>query len=298
MSNTELINAYFDNELNPSEKKMFEDRLARDTELQREFKFQEDVIEGIREARRQSLKARLDKIQVGGGAAGGSSWSAGKIAGMIGLAAVVGFGIYYFYPENEPMVAESPVLTESQEEEVVQPDNTIDNSTTEDITAAEAEEAREETPAATTEEPEVTSEEESAVEAEEESADIREEDKNPVVAPAFEDPEMQDSDVNLPEGDLDGKAVVTSDNLEVAIDNDSRRYDFHYELENDKLTLYGDFENDLYQILEFNTDDMKAWFLSYDNNFYRLAPTKGRVEKLEQVTDGVLLQTLREASGN
>ncbi len=293
MSNTELINAYFDNELSASDKKMFEDRLARDTELQREYKFQEDIIEGIREARRQSLKARLDQIQVGGASAGGSSWTAGKIAGMIGLAAVVGLGIYYFYPENEPEVADTPVLIEqeSTEEPAVQDENTaqLDSETTES--------ADQPVPESTNES--VTEEETPVAETEETNTpEIQEEDKNPVVAPSFEDPEGEDTVVDLPSGEITGKAVVATENLEVAVENDSRRYEFHYALENEKLTLYGNFEEDLYEILEFNTQEMKAWFLSFNGEYYRLEPTSGKVERLEKVTDARLLQTLKEASGN
>ncbi len=297
MSNTELINAYFDNELNPSEKKMFEDRLARDSDLQQEYKFQEDIIEGIRNARRQALKARLDQVQVGGAATGGSSWSAGKIAGIISLAAIVGFGIYYFYPESEPVETSSPIVMEEendmQEPETQSADITDASEEIVDEVAKDGETptvAQSTQPTATTEEVEKAPEEEKAADK------VMEESKNPVVAPSFEDPRERETDVDLPAGEISGKAVVASENLEISVDSESRKYDFHYTLNEDKLTLFGNFESDLYQILEFNTADMKAWFLSFNGDYYRLEPTNGKVEKLEKVTDNAVLTTLREAS--
>jgi len=294
MSNTELINAYFDNELNASEKKMFEDRLARDTELQREYKFQEDVIEGIREARRQSLKARLNQVQVGGAATGGSSWTAGKIAGLIILAAAAGFGIYYFYPESEPQLAETPAIIE----EPIRDEATQTPVTPEQQDTNKDEEPVGETPPVVNETTEAGEKTDEVPAREESETNVQEEVKNPVVAPSFEDPKGEETEIELPTGDISGKAVVASDNLEVAVENDSRRFDFHYALENDRLTLYGNFEEDLYEILEFNTADMKAWFLSFNGEYYRLEPTEGKVERLEKVTDNRLLQTLKEASGN
>lgn len=295
MSNTELINAYFDNELNPSEKKTFEDRLTRDSDLQQEFKFQEDIIEGIRNARRQSLKARLDQVQVGGASTGGSAWTAGKIAGMIGLAAIVGFGIYYFYPGNEPVETSSPIVME---------ENTAEESNSQPTDIADESEDIVEVPASNEQEQPVVKEVQETPAAEEnvestvaeQSNEVKEESKNPVVAPSFEDPRDEETNVNLPAGEVGGKAVVASENLEISVDNESRKYDFHYTLNEDKLTLFGNFENDLYQILEFNTSDMKAWFLSFNGDYYRLEPTEGKVEKLEKVTDAALLTTLREAS--
>jgi hypothetical protein len=287
MSNTELINAYFDNELNVSEKKMFEDRLARDTNLQQEFKFQEDIIEGIRETRRQSLKARLDKIDVGGGSTG-STWSAGKITGLIGLVAVIGLGIYYFYPENEPVPVETQeviALDEEQDAPVTEP------------SASNTMEAEEETQAVQPEQPATSDAQTTETnETSQPAVEIREEDKNPVVAPSFEDPENKDTNVIIPENEITGSAMVTTDNLAVAVNNSNKRYDFHYTLDGKQLMLYGDFQTELYQILEFNTPEMKSWFLSYGGSFYSLKETEGKVQSLEKVTDPALLKTLKEAS--
>lgn len=294
MSNTELINAYFDNELSASEKKMFEDRLTRDTDLQQEYKFHEEIIEGIREVRRQSLKARLDKVQVGGSA--GSSWTAGKITGLIGLVAVAGLAIYYLYPDNsdvQPIQTEevitlndsasdaTDILTEDQENQSKEDTSELSGEKIEDNTAVTEDTPEQPAENIETIKPEVK---------------VTEENKNPVVAPSFEDPKKADSNVTLPEGKVTGKAMVSTDNLEVAVNNTNKRYDFHYALENKQLILYGDFQNELYEILEFNTATMKSWFLSYGGSFYSLEQTNGKITSLEKVTDTALLNTLKEAS--
>jgi hypothetical protein len=295
MSNTELINAYFDNDLSDSEKKMFEERLTRDADLQQEYKFHEEIIEGIREVRKQSLKARLDKVQVGGSA--GSSWTAGKITGLIGLVAVAGLAIYFFYPENsdvQPVQTEEVIVLDDSTDNVSDLPADDQNNQPDEIITEISEEKPEENATETKEHSEPVDKTETV----EPEVKVSEENKNPVVAPSFEDPKKTDSNVSLPEGEVTGKAMVATENLEVAVNNTNKRYEFHYALENKQLTLYGDFQNELYEILEFNTATMKSWFLSYGGSFYSLEQTNGKITSLEKVTDTALLNTLKEASKN
>lgn len=304
MTNTEKINAYFDNELNAGEKQQLENRLREDMELKREFDFQKEIIDGIREARHMQLKAMLDRVPVGG--AGGATFGTGKVLGVIGIAAVIGFGIYYFYPDNEAPLSENETPKEitMQDNGIVQEDpadelNALpqENNNASEVPAVtegddvNGNEADDQNSPATTEQSTPQTSDADGQEADQ----PREEIKNPPVAPTFENPASNDDVVKTPENIPAGKAVVASSSLEVSVQKDNRKYDFHYQIVNDKLTLYGDFDKELYEILEFNGKDGRSLFLSYQGAFYPLTRDGDKVQPLTEVTNPALLKTLKEA---
>ena len=64
MENFEKVEAYFNNELNDSEKNDFLNEVESNAELKSEYNFQNEVINGIKEARKAELKAMLDKVPI------------------------------------------------------------------------------------------------------------------------------------------------------------------------------------------------------------------------------------------
>jgi hypothetical protein len=58
--------------------------------------------------------------------------------------------------------------------------------------------------------------------------------------------------------------------------------------------LYGAFEKNLYEILEFFTGENRTIFLYYKNSYYLLKPNGGKVSPLVPVNDPALLKKLRE----
>jgi hypothetical protein len=91
-----------------------------------------------------------------------------------------------------------------------------------------------------------------------------------------------------------GESASTS-SREVVVDNNNRKYKFHYQLDGDNLTLYGDFEQHLYTIMEFKSEDKQnVIFMFYKNNYYLLNQSPGNVNRLVPVNDPALLKRLRE----
>ncbi|MBR9998402.1 MAG: hypothetical protein KFF73_05490, partial [Cyclobacteriaceae bacterium] len=76
-----------------------------------------------------------------------------------------------------------------------------------------------------------------------------------------------------------------------------KKYDFHYELNEGTLTLYGNFEEIPYEILEINSSDGKRLFLNYRNNYYMLLNTH-EISALNPITDTTLIRELDIVKNN
>ncbi len=274
MTNTELINAYLDNELTETDRMNFEKRLEGDSQLQQELALQKDVIEGIRLARKAQLKQMLNNVPV----AQTTIWSAGKIATIVAAAAIVVMGVMYFTseettPETEPVTNEMP----SQEaEQNMQPQDS----------------PAEEEPVAAEDNTEATEESEVAINKVEEVVEAQPEDKRPVVAPSFDRAEADRTEVVAPDGKILGEISETPTETDVVIERVNENYKFHYMFEPGMLKLYGNFNNELYQILEFNSADGRVWFLEYENKYYFLDDSSTEIRPLKEVKDEKLLNIL------
>ncbi|CAN0439391.1 unnamed protein product, partial [Phaeothamnion confervicola] len=88
------------------------------------------------------------------------------------------------------------------------------------------------------------------------------------------------------------KAFVTS-SIEVETDTMSKKYNFHYVFKNNKLILYGAFERNLYEILEFIGDEKRTVVLFYKSNYYLLDIAKAQPTKLTPIRDRKLLKMLQ-----
>ena len=86
---------------------------------------------------------------------------------------------------------------------------------------------------------------------------------------------------------------VTS-NTEVVTESNKTNFNFHYAFQNKKLVLYGTFESNQYQILEFITKEEHIFFLNYKTKYYLLDERKDEPSPLLPIKDGELLQKLRQ----
>jgi hypothetical protein len=92
------------------------------------------------------------------------------------------------------------------------------------------------------------------------------------------------------------KAFVTS-SIEVEIDATNKKSNFHYLFMDNKLVLYGAFEKNLYEILEFIGEDKRTVFLYYKSNYYLLDLTKTEPTQLIPIKNPELLKKLKEYRG-
>ena len=302
MSKVNLVNAYFDGELTKAQVTDFENQLKNDPELKQEFDFQKDIVEGLKEARRLELKTMLNNVSVGGGASVTSGGiGLGKIAvGVFLLASVVGTITWYSLKEdgntNDEQV--NPVLSELE-----QPKTDIEESNTIEEKVEEATQEVEETSVHENIEPEenLTQKEEDKQEIQNTSTDTesvtitKPEIRKPDIISDFDNDEAGEEDAISLESGLGTKEEGSMPTIDVDVDNTKKKYDFHYQLKDGRLTLYGAFDKGLYEILEFNTESGQNVFLYYKDEYFALSENGEKITPLVSVKDQDLLKKLTKA---
>lgn len=288
MSNTDLINAYFGNEMSDMERQEFEARLQNDPELKREFNFEKEIVDAIKEARRVELKSMLDKVPVGGGAS--STVTTGKVLTALAVTVLVGLGIYLVWPEDQQPVEQKQItLTEPAEdaEIVIEPE-------VEETEPVKEEVKEETTPETTTEpQPEEVITEEKAVTSE--PVTVKPEINRPDIAPTFETSEEMTDSLEAPGSNMASSNYEDHASLDVEIDNTNKNFSFHYQFKSGKLFLYGSFDKGLYEILEINSRGEKTLFLYYKDKFYPLNTNQVKIVPLDPVKDSSLIEKLKKA---
>ena len=94
-----------------------------------------------------------------------------------------------------------------------------------------------------------------------------------------------------------GPKVSTKSSIAVETEVD-KRYNFHYQFRDNKLFLYGSFEKNFYEIMEFFSNNKRTMFLYYKDNYYLLSDADQKVKPLSPINDAALLKKLRDYRGN
>lgn len=279
--NLELLDLYVSNRMSVDEKAAFEKQLHADAELLQEFQLQQKVIEGLRQARVAELKNMFNNVPAS--ALTGSSAAFIKATVGVVVTGIIATGIYFYLkPEvNKPQIpvaeeakVESPEPTKAEE---IQPGPETP------IEAVPVEEKKFEKSA-----PKKITKKEKAAE--------------PVAKPAI--------DVFEPEADLDSQATastvapikeataekVTHGSIALGIDKTNKKYPFHYQFKDDSLLLFGPFEKNVYEIMEFFSDDNKRTiFLFYKDHYYFLKEDSEKIKPLKAISDPALIKKLRDS---
>lgn len=276
----EMMDDYLSNRLSAEENAAFEKQVQADPQLAQELSTQKSLVEGIRKARAAELKSMLNNIPVS--PVNGGSSVLTKVGTWAVVAGLVVTGVYFYSTrEQKEVPAERNISTEQKPEP--QPSvATLPETETEPVAGQKEE------PAPTTAKP-----------------TVKKQKSEPVAesAPALAKP----MDVYTPEADevddatrkfeleqLENikKSFVTS-SIEVETDTMSKKYSFHYMFKNSKLILYGAFEKNLYEILEFIGDQKRTVVLYYKSNYYLLDIEKTEPTKLNPIHDPKLLKMLK-----
>jgi hypothetical protein len=284
----DLLDDYLANRLNANERAAFEQKLISDPELQSEFNVQQQLIGGIQKARMAELKSMMNSIPVS--TLHGGSAMAGKIALWVSVVAIIGVGSYFLLNDkSEPNLTTSPAA-EQQKPEVAPDQN--------ESTQAEVQE--QEDPMKPHEDSPVVSDKQGATE------------QKPIGAPkpirrkpgetSQADPQIKVYDPT--EGEDNNSSTVPTDGanlpseareseiaVEIALD---KKYNFHYQFKGGKLFLYGPFQKNLYEILEFFGDEKRTIFLYYDNQYFLLKDNNERIKELVAVQNAELIKKLNE----
>ncbi len=281
----ELVEQYLGNRLNAQEKSAFEKRLETETELRNEFSLQQKVIDNIRKARVAELKKLLNDIPVSSIPAEGTSLAA-KIGLWVIATALVGSGLYLYLNQHDDIV----------------------------VKTAETETVYNDTPSIA--EPEKTDEPKPEIVVQSEAEESSKQNnvvKSPATAPVVKEPLVQEEPVkpatldvfdpteeSAKAGELDATSKgneTTAPSIPVETLTD-KKYNFHYQFKDNKLYLYGSFEKNLYEIMEFFSDNKHTMFLYYKENYYLLNEEGEKVKALAPIKDTTLLQKLKDYRKN
>lgn len=272
----EMMDDYLSNRLNAEDKAVFEKQVQADPQLAQELNIQKGLVEGLKQARVAELKSMLNNIPVSP-VSGGSSLLT-KVGTWVVVAGLVITGIYFYSTQEEDTASGTKKIAGQTPE--VQPE-VVEVPETESEAAPEKQEEPA-TPVDKTEKkkadqkPEVT-----------EPATA----KPDVFVPADETDEEtkkyeREQMENIKEAFVTSSIVVETDTM-------SKKYSFHYVFRDSKLILYGAFEKNVYEILEFIGDEKRTVVLFYKSNYYLLDIDKTEATRLSPIRDPKLLKMLK-----
>jgi hypothetical protein len=278
----ELLDNYVGNRMSVDENAAFENQLSTNAELQQEFQLQQKVVESLRQARVAELKTMLNNVPAS--ALTGSS-TAAFIKATIGVVAsgIIATGLYFYF-KPEASKPQTPV-TEEIKTESVEP------------VKSEETQPQSETPI-------------ESIPVEDKKVEKSEAKKKSKTGKPVEMAAKPSLDVFHPEADLDSQATTskvvpakeettgkaTHGSIALGIDKNNKKYPFHYQFKDDSLLLYGPFEKNVYEIMEFFSDDNKRTiFLFYKDHYYFLKEESDKVKPLKAISDPALIKKLRDS---
>ncbi len=294
----ELVGKYLEGEMTDLEKINFENQLANNSNIQEEFQFQNDVIEGIRENRKAELKARLDQIPVSSSSI--YQYIGLKVAALITITTMIGFGAYYTFFNERGELAKENIVTLNEatdfevtpnlpempapviEEEIKSEEIVIDKRKVEDKSGKKVKKE--------SENDELTADTKTASD-NIPSPDIVKPESVEVIADAKI--EQKDDSFEISNNSLNNIKDVMENKVEVETISDNKK-NFHYQFYNKKLYLYGDFDKTPYEILEYNASGVKLFYLYYEGKYYELNSNQMKTTVLREIENEELVSELNQ----
>ncbi|RLD22566.1 MAG: hypothetical protein DRI71_07320 [Bacteroidetes bacterium] len=286
MTNNERIEAYFNNELTGSEGQQLMQDINSDASLKSEYQFQQGVIDGIKDYRKKELIARLDNIQI---ASTGQSVLL-KTIGVVGIATVVTVGSYLWVnrADDQPINPAEVIKTEevvTQSEEPQQIATATEEAEKESI-------VEEEKPATKIVADKVDTTPVASTPKEESPTVIPD-----VVIPEVDEPETGtstdvDEDLSAPEAMAASSIRLrSSTDVEVKL---NKKYDFHYQVKDGGLILYGNFNNSPFEVIELKTNQGINSYLYFEDHFYSLTNDSEDIKPLMVIDNKELIKELEK----
>lgn len=293
----ELLDDYLTNRMGEQDRSAFEQKLQADPDLQNEYALQQRLIKGIKDARVAQLKSMLNQVPVPANHTG-SALASKIILGAVITLMVVATAWYFTSDDAQPaqqaasseqkLTPQEPV--ERQNEPAIQQQTTKDQA--EAVQKQVIESDKNQTSAGTEHSKPSLARKPDPLEApgEKTAESPTVKDQIDVFNPATEENKTDASDRNA------SQPVYRrgTSSLVVEADRENRRYSFHYQFREGKLFLYGPFEKNLYEIMEFFTDEKRTVFLYYKDHYYLLNEADANVRPLEPISDAALIRKLKE----
>ena len=293
----ELLDDYLTNRLTGEDRSGFEQKLQADPDLQHEYALQKRLIQGIKDARVAELKSMLNNVPVPANGPGNSlpvKVILGTVVGLIIAAA----GYWYFRGEDRKITSPETIIS-------------TDDRKVEEPLAREPEvqstQEQQQQPAVT-QERKVEADKNQTSAGTEHSKPSLAKKPEPLQAPGARtgaaegpvldvfDPAAEESNAGNENTIIDNHSATApaSSTLIVETDRENTRYAFHYQFREGKLLLFGPFEKNLYEIMEFFANEKRTVFLYYKDRYYLLEEADSNVRPLEPISDPALLKKLKE----
>jgi hypothetical protein len=279
----EKIDQYLLDQLSPADKAKFEQLIAGDSHLKSEVALQQSVVAALGNTSSLQLKSRLQKIPVSMASTGNAlrlKW--------IGAAAIttVAAGLIIFLLTGQEKASDSSASqqTSSAESKEVIAETTEKpvTLTTESQTAAVVEQkAVEKKQKATSSSASAANE----LKAFDNSANFNDTETGNVTTPNADNS-------SAPANTLYTETNNKLSNLSVNVDTSNPK-DKSYQFTGSKLTLFGDFSDKPYELLELNNKGQKNLFLSYNNEYYELIWGQMKKTPLKKVSNKETLAKLK-----
>ncbi len=276
----ELLDDYISNRLTGADRAYIEKKLEQDPDLRAEYSLQQQIADGLRKARTAQLKAMLNSVPVPS-AGGASDVTRVVIVSVIALCTLL--VAFYLWPsETTPVPQNNPVTQEESPAQADVPAEELPETPAAQVTETPAEESKPATAPTSgavseTYQPETSDQNTSRID------------------PFDPTPEHESTDPIIPETSVPsvGEASMKTPEIIVETDNTNKKYSFHYQMKDDKLILYGSFEKNVYEILEFIAAEKRTVFLFYRDNYYLLDSDTEKITPLVPVQDAELLSKLK-----
>jgi cytoskeletal protein RodZ len=317
------IEAYLRGDMSPSDKAIFEQQMEKDPLIQNELEMQQAIIHGIQHSRKLAMKASLNSMNV-------SLWSlavseAIKVAAGVIIGGVLIGGSYYlannylsnedsFTPTatveaNEPgsVSIETPTpIVSTESSTVLQNQSQAENSNTsapknpgiqstsavmpEQNLLASSQKTEAPTPTASSDEPKAARKvaQSNALKSNDAPATI----PSATMEIDLEEPVITKSGVeNVPTGKVTN--TFKSDNIKPEVVYKKHNKDkFFYQYFSNKLTLYGNFDEIVYELLELNTNDGKKLYIYFNDKFFQINTAQTELTPLKEIADSSLVREL------
>ncbi len=292
-----LLDGFFEGTLSSSEESTLMKRLDTDTDLKSEFEFQKDIINTIKETRKLELKSRLDNINIKWYHNISDGW---KVAATATIVTVSTLTAYYFIDMQNELgnridLTQNEILIDAFETEVAdipqKPYALSDESIEKSKITENIDPVKETVPQKT-----VNHETTEQVVA---NSDRTVEVIVPNVIEDFEEVDNMALDNDISSGDINTMTPSRED-LHSSVEINTvlhKKYNFHYNFSHGTLTLYGNFEDVPYEILEINSTTGKNFYLNYKDNFYNIINTNNIIP-LQPVTNESLINELKIVKEN
>jgi len=283
-----LIDAYFDGTIKPTEKIMLENKIQTDPLLKAEFDLQQNIVSGIEATRKAELKQRLSAVDIGTPAGIVSSAAVKWITGSLISVSLIGGLLYWNIKDKSSII---PLDIKFQD--AIKWNTSVDLNIPESkafaneisqIETSVVENVKTKTnPVAELEKAEIASVESN------ESAKVK-----PQSLLSFEDEALFQQQQSEELERLDTHAILTetSSDTEIEIFAPVIEEKYHYRYFNNKLYLYGNFEQEPYEIIELNNKGDRRLFLSYKNNIYTIEQNITETAQLKKLNDKMLTKEL------